>query len=156
MYEAALPVADPSRVVEQVSLEGRDFVFEFSRLGTPMKFFVAGEIVTGNTFLLLPLFLASPIRRCWKAYVLFLSGGLVGAIAIHLYTMGCFVQHALQRLPEVRSQTGSLSSWVVETYLHYSYIGLYVLIFATWFPYMGYFMMRTRKHGASSGIPVVT
>jgi uncharacterized membrane protein YhaH (DUF805 family) len=106
---------------------------------------VDGEIITGNMFLIVPLFLASPWRRSRRLYFLFFLSALAGLLVIQVFTLGCFAQHALQKIPEVKNSTGMLAARLLDTYLNYSYLGLYVLLIATWFPYIALVMMRTRK-----------
>jgi hypothetical protein len=116
-------------MVHGVSADTHEFLAHVLVGGQRQVLHIEAADVTSNTCTLLALYLASPIRPLWRKYVGWLSGSMVGLLAIHVFTVIAAIQSAAG-LPGMWTRTCAV-------YLNfYEVVGMYLLVLVMWLPYI--------------------
>jgi hypothetical protein len=131
------PSLDPTGIVEGFASDGTSFIVKLAK-GKILN--IVGEDITSNTAMLFSLYLASPIRHRVRKFIKFFLASIFILLTVHCFTVSTMILSALAQTPQVlRNYSIELSIIrAADNYiLFYELIGMYVIILALWFPYIG-------------------
>jgi hypothetical protein len=142
------PLLDPTGLVTGFDSDGISFIVHLS-IAKPLK--IVGEDITSNTAMLLSLYLASPIRHYLRKFVIFFTASIVILFFVHCFTVCMTILFAFATNPVImkRNPIGLTTIKAADNYVYfYELVGMYLIILALWFPYIGSYLADMKRRNA--------
>ncbi len=149
---AFFPLLDPTGIVEGFGSDGISFIVYLAN-AKPLK--IVAEDITSNTAMLLSLYLASPIRLYLRKFIIFFAASILILFLVHCFTVSVTILYAFASNPDImeRHPLGPTTIKAVDDYVYfYELIGMYLIVLALWFPYIGCCLTDMKRRGSASQI----
>jgi hypothetical protein len=141
------PHIDPTGTVKDVGVRGDQFYFRLAVGGERIGLSVNAADITSNMTMLLALFLASPIRRRIRQFLVFFACALVLTFVCHAVTLVTVSQEALMTHPGVMA-SAPFSTAQMKLIPRYNVfaeeLGMYLGVLVLWLPYIAWCILRVR------------
>lgn len=143
------PLLDPIGIVEGFGTDGISFIVYLAKAKS-LK--IVGEDITSNTTMLLSLYLASPIRPYLRKFIIFFAASILILFLVHCFTVSMTILYAFASNPDIMKHhpVGPTTIKAVDDYVYfYELIGMYLIILALWFPYIGSYLTDMKRRGTA-------
>lgn len=150
ILDAVYPRIDPTGAVTGVGVRNNEFHFSLLLGEDRVGLSINASDVTSNMTMLLALYLASPIRRRLKRFLMFFGGSLALLFVLHAVTVVSVSQYALMTHPGVMASApfSATQMRLVPRYnVFYEELGMYLSVLLLWFPYILWCIFGTRDAG---------
>lgn len=138
---------DPTGAVSGVGVRSDQFYFTLAVGGERVGLSVNAADITSNMTMLLALYLASPIRRRTKQFLVFFACSLALMFFLHAFTVFTVSQAALMTHPGVMA-SAPFGPAHMKLVLHYRVffeeMGMYLFVLVLWLPYIAWCIFRSR------------
>jgi len=139
VLDAVYPGLDPAGVVTGVAVRGHEFGVGFVAGGTRQVLSLNATDITSNVAVLFSLFLASPILRRVRVFLIHFVVSAAVLFLIHLLTAAALIQKAFLTHPVVMAGSPFSNTGIKFTLLYTSFyeeLGMYLIVLVLWFPYI--------------------
>jgi len=144
------PHLDPTGAVTGVGVRDNQFNFQLAVGGDRIGLSVNAADITSNITMLLALYLASPVRRRTKQFLVFFACSLVLLFIMHAVTVVTVSQEALMTHQGVMART-PFSATQLKLVPRYNVfmeeMGMYLSVLLLWLPYVAWCIVRVRDDG---------
>jgi hypothetical protein len=136
---AVYPAFDPTGTVTGVVARGHEVgvLLVVNAQNELLK--INATDITSNMAMLISLYLASPVRRRVKTFLLYCSSSLILIFFVHAFTVVTLSQEAFITHPGIMASSpfSSTHMTLVQLYdLFYVEVGMYLAVLVLWFPYI--------------------
>jgi hypothetical protein len=152
VLDVFFPLLDPTGIVKGFDSDGIHFIIHLT-IANPLK--IVGEDITSNTAMLLSLYLASPIRHYLRKFTIFFTASILILFFVHCFTVSMTILYAFTTNPDImrRAPVGLTTMKAVDNYVYfYELVGMYLIILALWFPYIGSCLAGMKRRNATDEV----
>ncbi len=139
VLDAVYPGLDPAGAVTGVAARGDELGVGLLVGANRQVLSLNATDITSNAALLFSMFLASPIRRRERAFLVVFTASAVILFLVHVFTAMMLIQKAFFTHPEIMAG-GFFSGTDVKLVLlyttFYEELGMYLVVLLLWFPYI--------------------
>jgi hypothetical protein len=142
------PHVDPTGAVTGVGVRDGQFYFRLAVGAERFGLSVNAADITSNMTMLLALYLASPIRRRVKPFLVFFACSVVLLFISHAVTVVTVSQEALTTHPDVMASApfSATQMKLLRRYnIFFEEMGMYLSVLLLWLPYIAWCVLGVRK-----------
>jgi hypothetical protein len=139
VLDAFYPYFDPTGKVSGVAVRGHEIGIGLIVNAQREVLSVNATDITSNTAMLMALYLASPVWRRLRAFLLFFICASVLLFSVHAATVVTLSQEAFMTHPVIMANTPFTKTEIllIPIYnLFYVEVGMYLVVLILWFPYI--------------------
>lgn len=139
LLDAVYPYFDPTGNVTGVMTRGHEFGIGLLLNAQREVLSINATDITSNIAMLLSLYLASPIRRAPRTFLIYFICSLAVIFLVHAVTVVTLSQEAFMTHPAIMAHSPFTKTEItlIPLYnLFYVEVGMYLVVLVLWFPYI--------------------